>query len=118
MNGTLSIHIGGGFDDDRRRILAAAQRAVAGEVAAPESHLSFENWATFFRVMTPTRLVLLRAVHADPPPSTRALAERLGRDTRRVQADVAALLAAGLLERHGTRISTEWDGERADIEAA
>jgi hypothetical protein len=46
----------------------------------------------------------------------RALSQAVGRGCRRVHGDVDALLAAGLIERRGTALTTEWDGAGADIE--
>ena len=113
---TLTIHIGGSFADDSRRILLAVERAESGERVEPESHVSFENWRTFFKVMTPSRLDVLRTVHAESPRSVRALAQSLGRDYRRVHDDVAALTAAGLIERHGTALVVGWNPEKVEIE--
>lgn len=48
--------------------------------------------------MTPKLLELLRHVHRHPARSIRALAAALGRDYRRVHADVRALGEAGLLD--------------------
>ena len=56
----MHIHVGGSFADDARRILAATQRAEAGEPVEPEAHISFQDWETFFRILTPTRIALLR----------------------------------------------------------
>ncbi len=61
---TTHIHVGGSFTDDARRILAAAQYAEAGNPAPPETHISFEDWDTFFRVLTPTRIALMLHIHA------------------------------------------------------
>ena len=118
MSGKLHVHVGGSFADDTRRILAVAARAEAGEPVEPETHLSFQDWDTFFRVLTPARIALLRHVHAHDVPSTRALAQAVGRDQRRVRADVTALVEAGLIERRGTALTTDWDGAEADFEAA
>jgi len=113
---TLHIHVGGSFADDTRRILAAAARAESGEAVAPEAHLSFQDWNTFFRIMTPNRIALLRHIHMHDTRSVRALAAAVGRDYRRVHADVEALVAAGLIERHGTALSADWDGAEADFD--
>jgi predicted transcriptional regulator len=112
----LHIHVGGSFADDARRILAAAAHAEAGEAVVRESHISFQDWDTFFRILTPARIELLRYVHAHTVPSVRALSLALGRDYRRVHGDVTALLSAGLIERRGTALATDWDGSDADFE--
>jgi hypothetical protein len=72
----IHIHVGGSFADDARRILAAAPRAEPGNPAPPEVHISFEDWGTFFRVLTPTRVALLRHIHAHHVPSIRGRAQR------------------------------------------
>jgi predicted transcriptional regulator len=84
-----------------RRFVGAWHRAERGEliVENAERHVGFENFAVFSRIITPKRLELLRHVHRHPERSIRALAIALGRDYRRVHADVAALTAAGLLDR-------------------
>lgn len=114
----LTIHIGGSFADDARRVLSAVARAERGEHVEPASHVSFEDWRTFFQVLTPGRIELLRHVHEHSPRSIRALAEELQHDYRRVHEDVGALVGAGLIERRGTALSADRDGEEADIEAA
>jgi len=45
--------------------------------------------------LSPKRLELLRAVHDSPARSVKALAERLGRDYKRVHEDVETLTASG-----------------------
>jgi predicted transcriptional regulator len=114
----LHIHIGGSFAFDANLILRAADRAKRGEPFEPASHISFENWPTFFRTMTPMRMELLQYIHSrGTVRSVRALAQGLGRDYRRVHDDVAALVEAGLVERRGTELMVFWDGVDADIDA-
>lgn len=105
---TLQIHVGGGFADTERRVVDAISRHEAGE-GGRENHLSFENWQTFTQVMTANRLELLRHVHQTPPRSVLALARALGRDYKRVQEDVEALAAAGLLDRNDTGLRADYD---------
>jgi predicted transcriptional regulator len=101
----LQVYIGERIDDMGRRFVDAWHRAERGELTPEnaERHVGFENFETFAQVMTPKRLALLRHVHRHPARSIRALAAALGRDYRRVHADVEALAAAGLLDRdeHG-----------------
>ena len=96
---------------------AVAARAEAGQQAAPEFHISFQDWETFFRVLTPARIALLHYIHAHEVPSVRALSQAIGRDYRRVHTDVEALHRAGLIERCGTALTTDWDGSEAGLEA-
>ena len=108
---TLQIHVGGTFADTEQRVLDAVARHERGEDVA-ETHLTFENWQTFARVMTANRLELLRHVHRAPPRSVLALARALGRDYKRVHEDVEALVAAGLLDRHANGLRADYDAIR------
>jgi predicted transcriptional regulator len=54
---------------------------------------------TLLKALTPNRWALLRRLRSTGPSSVRALAGSLGRDYRGVHADIAALLAVGLVER-------------------
>jgi predicted transcriptional regulator len=104
-NQELQVHIGESIDDMGRRFVDAWHHAERGELTPDrtERHVGFETFETFVRTMTPKRLELLRHVHRHPAPGILALAAALGRDYRRVHADVEALAGAGLLDRddHG-----------------
>ncbi len=103
----LQVHVGETIDDMGRRFVDAWHRAEQGELTAEnvERHVGFETFETFAQIMTPKRLEPLRHVHCHPARSIRALAATLGRDYRRVHADVEALAGARLLDRdeHGLR---------------
>jgi predicted transcriptional regulator len=104
----IQIHVGESMDDLGARFVDAWHRMERGE-NVNEKHISFENWETMVRVLSPKRLALLRHVHRLPAKNVRALAVALGRDYRRVHEDVTALEAAGLLGR-------DRDGVRADYD--
>ncbi len=108
----LHVRIGDTLEEAGRRFVDAWHRAERGELTSEnaERHVGFESFETFSRVMTPKRLALLRHVHRHPARSIRSLAAALGRDYRRVHADVEALAAAGLLDR-------DEQGLRADYAA-
>lgn len=65
--------------------------------------------------MTDRRYELLRHLHSHPAPSIRALARDLGRDFKRVHADVVALEAIGLIERDEGMLRADYDEIRAAI---
>jgi predicted transcriptional regulator len=77
--------------------------------------LAFESWEGLAQVMTGERYRLLRHVHAHPAPSVSALARALGRQYRRVHADVTALEEAGLLDRPGGTVRATADRISAEI---
>lgn len=108
------IIVGGDTNDDAAAFLAAWHRAERGEVAE-ERVLAFESWETLASVLTGERYRLLRHVHAHPEPSVSALARALGRQYRRVHADVAALEDAGLIDRASGTVRATADTIRAEI---
>ncbi len=63
--------------------------------ALNEKHVSFADWETMVRVLSPKRLGLLRHLHRSPAKNIRVLASALGRNYRRVHEDVEVLEAAG-----------------------
>jgi predicted transcriptional regulator len=94
----VRVIVGGSIEDDTIAFLDAWHRADRGEVVH-ERVLAFESWEGLARVMTGERYRLLRHLHEHPEPSVSALARALGRQYRRVHADVAALEQAGLVGR-------------------
>ena len=108
MSKELQVHVGETMNDLGARAIAAWNRMGRGE-DVQEKHVSFANWETMVRVLSPKRLELLRHVHRDPAKNISALAQALGRNYRRVHEDVEALAAAGLLDR-------DKDGLRADYD--
>src|SRR5258708_14619242 len=91
------IIVGGGLEEDAGAFLDAWHRAERGE-RVDETVLAFESWEALAAVMTGERYRLLRHVHVHPEPSVSALARPLGRQYRRVHADVAALEQAASLD--------------------
>lgn len=108
------VIVGGDLEDDAAAFLDAWQRAERGD-EREETVLAFETWEALAAVMTGERYRLLRYVHAHPEPSVSALARALGRQYRRVHADVAALEQAGLLDRSEGRVQTNVDRITAEI---
>ena len=98
MTSSLDIHVDESAEAMARRFVDAWHRAERGETV-DEHHLSFESWEGLARVLTGKRLELLRYLHRHAAPSIAALARALGRDYKRVHADVEALAAAGLIDR-------------------
>lgn len=106
--------VGGGLEDDGAAFLNAWHRAESGN-AVEDRALVFESWDALSKVLTGERYRLLKHVHAQPESSVSALARSLGRQYRRVHADVAALEAAGLLIRPDGVIHTTADTLKAEI---
>ena len=110
----MNIVVGGGIEDDASAFLDAWHRAERGE-RVRERVLAFESWEGLVQAMTGERYRLLRHLHKHPEPSVSALAKALGRQYRRVHADVAALEQTGLLDRSQGTLRTTADRIRADI---
>lgn len=108
------VVIGGGLEEDAGAFLDAWHRAERGE-RVDENVLAFESWEALAAVMTGERYRLLRHVHAHPEPSVSALARALGRQYRRVHADVTALEGAGLLDRSEGEVRARVDRITAEI---
>lgn len=122
MTGKLVFRIGMSLEAIDREIVANVEAAVAaadrGESIEPKRTISFENWATFFRSMTPNRIAILEHVAVHDVASTRALSIALGRDYAAVHGDVDKLVKLGLIERDGTALRCEIEPDRADLVAA
>ncbi len=112
---TTKLLVGGSVEEDAAAFLDARHRTERGE-RVNERVLAFESWEGLAAVMTGERYRLLRHLHKHPEPSVSALARALGRQYRRVHADVAALEEAGLLERSQGMVHTTTDRISADIQ--
>lgn len=66
------------------------------------ARISFATPELLWQVLTAKRWELLKALYGAGPVSIREAARRVGRDVKAVQADVTALLAAGVLSRAET----------------
>ena len=109
----VSVVVGGSLEDDAEAFVAAWRRAERGEPVA-ERVLAFASWEGLSSVLTGERYRLLRHVHGHPEPSVSALARVLGRQYRRVHADVTALERAGLLDRSKGTVRATADRIRAE----
>jgi predicted transcriptional regulator len=111
MTKTVQVHVGETLANVGQRFIDGWHRAERGELTAEnaELHVGFETWETMVRTLSPKRLELLRHVHQHPAKNIRILAQALGRDYRRVHEDVAALEAAGLLDRDKEGVRAEYD---------
>ncbi|TCZ61301.1 HVO_A0114 family putative DNA-binding protein [Roseicella aquatilis] len=97
-------------EDVNRRFLAAARGEPQG------AHISFESIEQMWRILTPRRWALLRAMTGQGAMSIREAARRVGRDVKMVHGDVHALLDAGLLDREQDgRIVFPYDAVHVDF---
>lgn len=113
MSKRIKAHVGT-LDDMSKRFVSAWHRLAAGE-RVRERHVTFPGLSSMLNALTPKRLELLRDVHREPAPSVKALAERLGRDYKRVHEDVETLTASELLQRDDGRVSAPYDAITAEM---
>ena len=113
MSKKVNIHVGT-LDDMSKRFVNAWHRLERGE-RVRERHVTFPNLSAMMSALSEKRLELLREVHREPAPSVKALAERLGRDYKRVHEDVETLAASGLVRREEGRVSAPYDAISAEM---
>jgi predicted transcriptional regulator len=82
MSKRVKVRVGT-LKDMGERFVSAWHRLERGEKVR-ERHVTFPNLPSMLNALTPKRLELLRDVHRKPASSVKALAERLGRDYKRV----------------------------------
>jgi predicted transcriptional regulator len=114
MTRGIEVHVDQSAEAMAQRFIDAWHRAERGE-AVEEHHVSFESWEGLAKVLTPKRVELLRHLHRHEVASVAALARALGRDYKRVHADVEALAAAGLLDRTPAGLRAEYGEIRTTI---
>jgi predicted transcriptional regulator len=88
----------------------AASSTYAGEV------LNFETPGAFFGQLTERRWAIVRAMQGQGAMSVRELAQRVGRDVKRVHEDAQALLELGLLERDDDGLRCPFESVHIDME--
>jgi predicted transcriptional regulator len=114
MTRRLESHAGESAEAMARRFIDAWHRPERGD-AVDEHHLSFESWEGLTRVLTGKRVELLRHLHRHGARSIAELARALGRDYKRVHADVAALATAGLIDRTPSGLRADYGEIRTRI---
>ena len=89
---TVTIGISS-IEDTKARMHRAFQGKQHG------AFISFATAELLWKVITPKRWEVLRAMTGAGPIATREVARRVGRDVKSVHGDVHALLRAGVLDR-------------------
>ncbi len=113
MSKRVKVRVGT-LEEMGRRFVSAWRRLEGGEKVR-ERHVTFPDLPAMLNALSPKRLELLRDVHRQPAPSVKALAERLGRDYKRVHEDVETLAASGLLRREDGCVSAPYDAITAEM---
>jgi len=93
---------------------ARMRRAFDGKKQG--AFISFPSVELLWKVITPRRWEMLRAMAGAGPLAIRALARQTGRDVKTVHGDVQALLAAGVLDRtEGGQVLFPYDAVHVDF---
>jgi predicted transcriptional regulator len=80
-------------DETKTRMLRAFQGEEQG------AFISFASPELLWKVITPKRWEILRALTGTGPVSIREVARRVARDVKSVHGDIQALLNAGVIDR-------------------
>ena len=113
MKQTARLHVGS-VEEMGKRFADAWRRVERGEKVR-ETHLTFFDLETMMATLSPKRLALLKHVRRHPAGSVAELAKTLGRDYKRVHADVSALVQAGLIMRDENGIRAPYDSIQATV---
>jgi predicted transcriptional regulator len=90
------------------------RRAFRG--AKQGAFISFPNVELLWRVLTPKRWEIVRAMTKAGPLAIREVARRVDRDVKSVHGDIQSLLKAGVLDRtEDGRIEFPYDQVRVDF---
>lgn len=115
MTNTTKVQVSvGSLTDMGKRFAGAWNSAVAG-MQVSEAHVMFVELQTMLEALSPKSLELLRHVRQYGAGNVRELSQALKRDYRSVNHDVSLLRAAGLLQRHGRKLTVPWDELQANV---
>ncbi|HKX10216.1 MAG TPA: transcriptional regulator [Stellaceae bacterium] len=97
-------------EDTKKRLLRAFQGKKQG------AFISFASAELLWKVITPKRWEVLRAMTGAGPVAIREIARRVDRDVKSVHGDVRALVEAGVLDRvRGGHVVFPYDEVHVDF---
>jgi predicted transcriptional regulator len=108
---TLTIRI-----ESLRDAAEAIRRSLRQEEPERDAGLSFVDYETMHRVLTPKRLDLVRCLAGQGVLSFREVSRRAERDFKAVHADLTALIEAGVIDRTPEGVVFRHDGLRFAID--
>ena len=104
---TVRLH---NFDMLEADALAAMDRAAAGNAVEAVPTLGFSSYEDMHRILSPSRLEIVKVLVGTGPLSIREVARRLDRDIQAVHRDVTTLINSGVIERSEAGIEFPYDG--------
>lgn len=87
----------------------ALQSVQAGKQVKLPNSIGFASYAAMHRVLSPSRLDVVRTMAGQGPMSIREVARRVDRDFKAVHTDVTTLVNAGVIDRDGGGIVFPYD---------
>lgn len=97
----------------RDEVSSRMRRALAGEHQG--AFISFASVELLWKVITPKRLDILRALAGEEALSIREVARRVGRDVKAVHGDVRGLIDAGIVEGTTSGVRLGYDAAHVDF---
>lgn len=97
------------IDDVKERLAAAFCDEPQGQ------RISFASVDLLWKVISPKRWDIIRAMTGQGPLAIREVARRLGRDVKGVHGDMLALINAGVLDRAENGVVFPYDAVHVDF---
>lgn len=97
------------IDDVKERLAAAFRDEPQGQ------RISFASVDLLWKVISPKRWDIIRAMAGQGPLAIREVARRLGRDVKGVHGDMLALINAGVVDRAENGVVFPYDAVHVDF---
>lgn len=97
------------IDDVKERLAAAFRDEPQGQ------RISFASVDLLWKVISPKRWDIIRAMTGQGPLAIREVARRLGRDVKGVHGDMLALINAGVIDRAENGVVFPYDAVHVDF---
>lgn len=109
MMGKVEMGIGSLEESEKRFIAAWHAAEKHNKTISPHGFLTFNDFETLLKILTPKRLILLKFLRNAGGLSIRALSQQLERDYSNVHSDVNQLINCGLIEKDSSaKIFVPW----------
>lgn len=99
------------IEEAKRNMVAA----LSGDNSAQGSFITFMNWDSLHKTLSPKRMDILHAMTGAGELTFREIASRVGRDVKAVHTDVTALIKSGIVERGENGVIFPYDAMRFDF---
>ena len=97
------------IDDQKARLAAAFHGEQQGQ------RIAFASIDLLWKILSPKRLDILRAMAGQGALSIREIARRVGRDVKAVHGDIHALIDAGVVDHNAKGVSFPYDAVHIDF---